>query len=166
MATDTGDLKVPIVVAVCISNGGIPKLPVAGAEVQSAGLVGDAHAHAKHVKPDRAVSLMDEEVLREFVREGYAVGPGIMGENLTVRHLHVQELSVGDRLQLEGGPLLELTEPRKPCFVLDAIDPQLKHAAVGRCGYLARVLDSGQIHPGQRLVILKTLAGQQAARAT
>lgn len=143
------------IVAVCISPGGIPKKPVDSAEVAVDGLAGDGHDHAKHVTPNRAVSIQDLELLEEIEAEGYPVGPGVMGENLTIRGLHVQQLAVGDRLRFEDGPALELTELRKPCFVLDKIHAALEEAVVGRCGYLARVVQTGCFRPGQRVTIEK-----------
>lgn len=143
------------VVAVCISGGGVPKLPVERAEVCHEGLLGDGHDHEKHRRPHRAVSIQDLELLDELRAEGFPVGPGVMGENLTVRGLNVQALSPGDRLCLEDGPTLELSEPRKPCFVLDKIDPKLQSAVVGRCGYLARVLVPGRLVPGQRIAVIR-----------
>jgi MOSC domain-containing protein YiiM len=141
------------VVAVCISSGGVPKHPVASAEATIDGLDGDAHDHDKHCRPDRAVSIQDLELLEELETEGYAVGPGVIGENLTVRGLNVQQLSPGDRLVIEDGPVLELVAPRKPCFVLDAIHPQLQYAVVGRCGFMARVQRTGRLYPGQRIAV-------------
>jgi len=139
------------VVAVCISPGGVPKTATDAAEVTVDGLVGDGRDHEKHAKPHRAVTIQDIELLTELEAEGFAVGPGIMGENLTVRGLHVQKLSPGDQLGFENGPLIELTEVRRPCFVLDKIHPALKKAVVGRCGFLARVLSTGRFFPGQRI---------------
>ena len=139
------------VVAVCISPGGIPKMARDAAEVTVDGLIGDGRDHEKHAKPHRAVSIQDIELLTELEAEGFAVGPGIMGENLTVRGLHVQRMSPGDRLAFENGPLIELTEVRRPCFVLDKIHPALEKAVVGRCGFLARVLSTGRFFPGQRI---------------
>ena len=141
------------VVAVCISSGGVPKHPVPGAEVTVDGLDGDAHDHEKHCRPERAVSILDLELLEELETEGYAVGPGVIGENLTVRGLNVQQLSPGDRLVIEDGPVLELVAPRKPCFVLDAIHPQLQYAVVGRCGFMARVQRPGRLYAGQRIAV-------------
>lgn len=141
------------VVAVCISSGGVPKRPVASAEATIDGLAGDAHDHQKHCRPERAVSIQDIELLEELKTEGYAVGPGVIGENLTVRGLNVQQLSPGDRLVIEGGPVLELVAPRKPCFVLDAIHPQLQYAVVGRCGFMARVHRPGRLYAGQLIAV-------------
>jgi MOSC domain-containing protein YiiM len=145
--------KQPVVVAVCISPGGVPKKGVVGAEVTVDGLVGDGHDHDKHCKPHRAVSIQDIELLDELKSEGYDVGPGIMGENLTVRDLNVQSMSPGDRLHFKDGPVIELSEVRKPCFVLDKIHPDLKKVVVGRCGFMASVVQTGRFFPGQTITV-------------
>jgi MOSC domain-containing protein YiiM len=134
-------------VAVCTSAGGIPKRPLAEVSVNVTGLVGDAHAHAKHNRADRAVSLFDLEVLRQLVAEGFPLEPGTAGENLTVAGLNVQSLPPGTILEI-GDVVLRLEAPRKPCYVLDAIDPRLKETIVGRCGYMASVLRGGTLRAG------------------
>lgn len=146
-------MKNASVVAVCISSGGIPKRRVIEARAEEAGLVGDTHAHEKHIRPHRALLLQDLEKLEDLKREGFDLEPGIMGENLTVRDLNVQDMKPGTRLRLGRGPLLELSEPRKPCFILDQIDPRLQAAVVGRCGYLASVIEPGVVFEGQSISI-------------
>ena len=141
------------VIAVNVSRGGLPKQPVTTAHVDMNGLCGDDHEHEKHRRPDRAVTIQDIELLDELRLEGYPVAPGLMGENLTVRGLGVQSLSPGDRLFFVGGPVLELTQVRKPCYVLDQIDPKLKETVVGRCGFLARVVQPGDLQPGQSITV-------------
>ena len=141
------------VVAVSVSPGGIPKRAVAVGIVTHAGLVGDGRNHAKHIRPDRAVSLFDLEVLEQLVREGFPLKPGAAGENLTVAGLHVQEMEPGTLLQI-GDVLLKLEQPRKPCYVLDAIDPRLKEAIIGRCGYMASVLSEGRVRPGAAVTVV------------
>jgi len=141
------------VLAVNVSRGGLPKRPVGTARVDMNGLCGDGHEHEKHCRPDRAVSIQDIELLDEIRLEGFPVAPGLMGENLTVRGLGVQTLSPGDRLVFTGGPVLELTQARKPCYVLDQIDPKLKEIVVGRCGFLARVVQPGDLQPGQSITV-------------
>ncbi len=151
-----GFVRTGTVIAVNISAGGIPKNNVGQSAVTADGLVGDSQAHDKHRRPHRAVTIQDVELLDELVAEGYKVAPGIMGENLTVRGLHVQRLSVGDRLHFEDGPVLELTEPRKPCFILDEVHPQLKDSVVGRCGYLCRVVQTGTFRVGQQISVSRS----------
>jgi MOSC domain-containing protein YiiM len=144
------------VISVNISEGGIPKLPQAAVDVATAGLAGDAHDHEKHNTPLQAVSLIDLEDLEDLRAEGFPVGPGATGENITLRGLDVDGLAVGDRLAFDGGLELELTKRRKPCYVLDAIDPQLKVAIAGRCGFYARVLTEAPIAPGARVRCVPT----------
>lgn len=142
-----------VVVATCVSAGGVPKRPVDRVEVTLDGLVGDGHAHEKHRRADRAVSIQDLELIEQLAAEGYAVGPGIMGENITVRGMDVQSLTPGDRLRFEGGLVLELASVRKPCYVLDAIYPDFKDVVVGRCGFLCWVVETGVLSPGQRVIV-------------
>ncbi|MEW6198482.1 MAG: MOSC domain-containing protein [Planctomycetota bacterium] len=142
-----------VVVAVCISPGGVPKQTVSVAEVQADGLVGDGHNHEKHRRPHRAVCIQDIELLDQLRAEGYPVQPGTIGENLTVRGLNVQQMAPGQMLVFENGPVLELSELRKPCYVLDAIHPDLQHVVVGRCGFFARVVNPGRVWPGQRITV-------------
>jgi MOSC domain-containing protein YiiM len=145
----------PCVVAVNRSPGGIPKLPQPSAWTTRDGLLGDGRNHAKHIRPDRAISLLDLEILQQLVAEGFPLTPGAAGENLTVKHLHVQELAPGTLLRM-GGVVLRLEQPRKPCYVLDAVDPQLKEAIVGRCGYMASVVRTGMIVPGMPIAVVET----------
>jgi MOSC domain-containing protein YiiM len=142
-----------VLVSINVSRGGIPKRPVPEADVTLDGLVGDGRAHAKHNKPDRGVSLLDEEILSELCGEGFAFGPGGLGENLTLRDLRVQTLTAGACLRFEGGVALELTEARKPCFVLDLVDPRLKERASGRIGWMARVIRPGRLVTGETVVV-------------
>lgn len=137
--------------AVCVSQGGIPKAEEAEAVVETSGLAGDGHAHPKHIRPHRAVLLQDLELLETLRSEGYPVGPGILGENLTVRGFNVQGLVPGTLIRLEGGPLLELTEARRPCFILDPLHPEIQTAVKGRAGMFARVVEGGRVFKGQRI---------------
>jgi MOSC domain-containing protein YiiM len=143
----------PYVLAVNTSAGGIPKIPAAAGFVSQTGIVGDGHHHAKHVRPDRAVSLFDQEVLQQLIQEGFPLVPGAAGENLTVTGLNVQTMQPGTLLKI-GDVVLKLEQPRKPCYVLDAIDPQLKEAIVGRCGYMASVHREGLIRPGMAVEVI------------
>jgi MOSC domain-containing protein YiiM len=137
----------PVVVAVCLSDGGIPKTPQPAVTVTAAGVLGDRQAHEKHLKPTRALSLFDEELLRELTDLGFPLTLGSIGENITLRYVHVQQMPPGTILEI-GAVRLRLEEPRKPCFVLDAIDVRLKDVIVGRCGYMASVVAGGEIRPG------------------
>lgn len=142
-------------VAVCLSQGGIPKLPQPEVQVTVDGIVGDLHAHAKHNRPDRALSLLDVELLGQLTDEGFPLEPGAAGENLTIEGLNVQSLVEGQLLQA-GDVLIRLEKPRKPCYVLDAIDPRLKEVIVGRCGFMASVVRGGTLRPGMTITVVPT----------
>ena len=144
------------VLAVSISPGGIPKQPQTMAQAMKDGLVGDGRHHAKHIRPDRAISLFDWEVLQQLVTEGFPLVPGAAGENLTVAGLHVQNLPPGTLLQI-GDVTLRLEQPRKPCYVLDAIDPNLKTAIAGRCGYMASVVHEGTLRPQMEIEVCESV---------
>ena len=141
----------PYIFSVNISPGGIPKLPVDSISLTFAGLESDGHDHEKHRTPLQAVCLQDIEKLEELRAEGFDLNCGTTGENLTVRHLGVNQLAVGTILEFSGGVILELTKIRKPCYVLDAIDPRLKEVIVGRCGLYAKVLQEGIFKKGETI---------------
>ncbi len=144
------------VLSINVSSGGIPKLPVESCRVSFDGLEGDGRDHEKHIKRDRAVSLIDREILDQLTTEGYDVPWGAVGENITVEKLDVQSLKPHDRLVFTGGVVIELVEGRKPCFVLDPLGVELKKDIVGRCGYLARVITEGVIATGETIEVQKT----------
>ena len=152
-----------VLVAINVSSGGIPKSPVPTAEVTESGLVGDGRAHAKHVKPTRALSLLDAETIEELRREGYPVARGVLGENLTIKELCVQRLSAGTRLEFAGGVLIELTQPREPCLLLDAVDARLPEATRGRIGWMARVITPGRLTSGETVEVKGVPYGAQTA---
>lgn len=138
----------PHIVSINISKGGIPKHPISSVALTVSGLAGDAHNHAKHNTPIQAVCLQDLEQLEKLSGKGYQLHPGQAGENLTVKHLHVNQLPLGTILKFSSGVVLEISKVRKPCYVMDAIHPQLKDDAVGRHGMYAKVLQEGILNVG------------------
>jgi MOSC domain-containing protein YiiM len=82
--------------------------------------------------------------------------PGSMGENLTLQGLLESDVWIGDRLQI-GGALLEVTEPRRPCFKFNA-KMGFAHAAkamvqAGCTGFYLRVVDVGEIRAGDAITL-------------
>lgn len=141
----------PSVISINISKGGIPKLPVESVRIAASGLEGDGHNHAKHNNSIQAVCLQDVEKLAELRSKGYDLFPGAGGENLTVKNLNVNELPIGAILKFSGGVILEISKIRKPCYVMDAIHPQLKEDALGRHGMYARVLKEGILNNSETI---------------
>lgn len=142
-----------LVISINISPGGIPRLSRPDAWLTVDGLVGDGRNHAKHVRRERAISLLDDEIIEWLGEQGFAIVPGAIGENLTVRGVGVQPMPPGTLLQI-GEIIVRLEEPRKPCYVLDAIDPRLKDVLQGRCGYMASVVRGGLLLPGAPVSLL------------
>ena len=68
---------------------------------------------------------------------------------LTVRR-RLPDEAVAER---EATVVLELSKRRQPCYVLDAISPDLKTAIRDRCGFYARVLQPGAVRPGETIEV-------------
>ena len=151
------DIVKPQVLSVTISSGGIPKLPIDSVRITKDGLEADGHDHEKHNNPIQAVCLQDMEMLQQLCEEGYSLQAGSTGENLTVKDLHVNDLPLGALLEFSGGVVLEISKVRKPCYVLDAIDPKLKEDIVGRCGMYAKVLKEGIVNVREEIKIKESI---------
>ena len=147
----------PRIVSINISRGGIPKIPFSSIRVNFSGLEGDGHNHAKHYSPIQAVCIQDLEKLEELSQKGYSLSPGQAGENLTVQNLYVNDLPLGTVLRFRSGVELEISKVRKPCYVMDAIHPQLKVDALGRHGMYAKVLKEGILSAGEMIEVIECL---------
>jgi MOSC domain-containing protein YiiM len=112
--------------------------------LEQAGIEGDHHA-----KPGshRQVLFIDEATLRHF-----ALAPGQVREQVTVRGLDVHALAEGTRLAI-GGARFEIAQPCDPCGFIEAIRPGLQHAMQGRRGRFARVLEGGRLAVGDPVAI-------------
>jgi MOSC domain-containing protein YiiM len=97
------------------SAGGVPKRPVASAEVGVNGMEGDRQANRRfHGGPMRALCLYSQERIDALVAEGHPVAPGLLGENVTISGLPWGELRPGCRLRI-GGVEAEVTGYAAPC---------------------------------------------------
>ena len=146
---------IPKIISINISRGGIPKLPVDSIHVTMAGLEGDGHNHVKHYSLLQAVCIQDLEKLEELSQNGYRLSPGQAGENLTAQNLDVNDLPLGTILKFSSGVELEISKVRNPCYVMDAIHPQLKFDALKRHGMYAKVLREGIISVGEIIQVMK-----------
>ena len=136
------------VVSVNVSEQkGTAKRPVDSITIDSRGGVGDAHAGDWH----RQVSLLSQESVDLLASQlGQTIRPGEFGENITLRGLPSHAVKPLDRLVF--GPVeLEVTQIGKKCHGAGCTIFQ----QVGKCvmpseGVFARVLQGGEIHPGDR----------------
>jgi MOSC domain-containing protein YiiM len=127
--------------------------------LQGVNLRGDDQAdRTVHGGPDKAVYAYGIEDTEWWEAElGRSLGPGAFGENLTVRGLPVSEAVIGEHWSV-GSTLLEVAQPRLPCFKLGLRmgDPRFpKHfTAAGRPGAYLRVVEEGDIGPGDRIEVV------------
>jgi MOSC domain-containing protein YiiM len=136
------------------------KHPVSGrVPLRGVNLRGDDQAdRSVHGGPDKAVYAYAAEDTEWWEAElEVALGPGAFGENLTVRGLPVSEAVIGERWAA-GSALLEVSQPRLPCFKLGLRmgDPGFprRFAAAARPGAYLRVLGEGDIGAGDRIDVV------------
>lgn len=135
------------------------------------GVRGDAHAgttvrHRSRVAqhPDqpnlRQVHLLHAELLEELAARGFTVRPGDLGENVLTRGVALLALPRGTRLHLGATAVVEVTGLRNPCAQIDAFQPGLLAAVLGRdehgalirkAGVMGVVRAGGVVRPGDPL---------------
>jgi len=132
------------------------------------GVEGDAHLgekvqHRSHIRKQgpnmpnlRQVHLIHEELFDELRAGGFSVRPGALGENVTTRGVDLLALPTGTRLKLGSEAVIEITGLRNPCRQIEAFEPGLLSAVLGRdahgnlirkTGVMAVVLASGEVKP-------------------
>jgi MOSC domain-containing protein YiiM len=136
------------------------KHPVDGpVALRGVNLRGDDQAdRTVHGGPDKAVysyALEDTEWWEAQLDR--PLGPGAFGENLTVTGLPVSEAVIGEQWAI-GTALLEVAQPRLPCFKLGLRmgDPRFlkRFAHANRPGAYHRVLREGEIAAGDRIEVV------------
>ena len=126
---------------------------------------GDRQADLRvHGGPEKAVYAYDLSGYAHWRRElSREPAFGQFGENLTVDGLPETEVRIGDAYRI-GGALLQVSEPRSPCFKL-AMKMELPvfpkvFLAAGRTGFYLRVLEEGEIRAGDTIALIWREAGQ------
>lgn len=138
-----------------VSAGGVPKLPVSNAHVDSHGVAGDRQANlVHHGGVDRAVCLFSLERIEAMRAEGHPIAPGSTGENLTIQGIAWDRVVPGSRLQVGDHLLLEITSYAAPCrtirgsFSGERFSRMSQKRFTGWSRVYARVVASGEVHPG------------------
>jgi MOSC domain-containing protein YiiM len=136
------------------------KSPVEGrVPLRGVNLRGDDQAdRSVHGGPDKAVYAYGTEDTEWWEAElARPLGPGAFGENLTVRGIAVSAAVIGERWAV-GSTLLEVAQPRLPCFKLGLRmgDPRFlkRFAAAGRPGAYLRVIREGAIGAGDPVEVV------------
>jgi MOSC domain-containing protein YiiM len=125
---------------------------------------GDLQADLRvHGGPDKAVYAYDLAGYAHWRRElGVELPYGQFGENLTVVGLPESQVRIGDvyRIGGDGGALLQVSQPRSPCYKLSLKmeRPDFARAFVesGHTGFYLRVLEEGEIGAGDAIELVET----------
>lgn len=135
------------------------KTPVEGrVAVRGVNLDGDDQAdRSVHGGPDKAVYAYAVEDQASFVDQGYVVGPGTFGENLTIEGLDLGACLVGERWAV-GTTVLEVSAPRIPCYKLGVRmgDPGFvkRFAEARRPGTYLRIVTEGALGVGDEVRVV------------
>lgn len=141
--------------------------------VAGLGVVGDAHhgAQVKHrsrvaadpTQPNlRQVHLLNAELFERVGADGFDVGPGDLGENITTRGIDLVELPTATILAIGDDALLAVTGLRNPCGQIDGFQDGLLGAVRRRdedgsvirlAGIMAVVVRGGTIRPDDPITI-------------
>lgn len=111
----------------------------------------------------RQVHLIHAELHKELQAAGFRVSAGQMGEKVTTRGIDLLALPKGTCLHIGETAVVEVTGLRNPCTQLDAFQPGLMAAVLGRdeCGNLVRkagimgiVVTEGEARPGDAIRVV------------
>ena len=123
-------------------------------------LEGDRQADPTvHGGYDKAIYAYAREDAEWWERQiGRELVAGNFGENLTTEGIDLTQARVGDRWEV-GTVLLEVSEPRQPCFKLglrmgDPLFPKRFSAALRPGAYL-RILRAGELGAGDEIAIVE-----------
>lgn len=134
------------------------KEPVHGrVSLRRENFAGDQQADLRvHGGPDKAVyayALEDYQWWSASIPDAH---PGLFGENLTTRGIDLGGAMIGDRWRV-GTAVLEVTQPRSPCFKLgmrvgDVTFPA-QFASANRPGVYLRIVTDGDVAAGDDIAV-------------
>lgn len=138
----------------------IAKRPLTGlVTIHREGLSGDSQADRRvHGGREKAVHCypLDHHAAWRAVIGDHPLldDPGAFGSNLAICGLTEAQVHIGDRFRL-GTALLELCQPRQPCWKIEhrfGRKGMVAHILTsGLCGFYLRVLEEGEAEAGDRL---------------
>ena len=137
------------------------KAPVQGRLcVRKHNIQGDRQADLRvHGGPNKAVYAYPSEHYTYWNLQlpGAELGWGAFGENLTLLGLTEEDAQIGDRYQV-GSSVLEVTQPRMPCFKLNLrfkrSDMVKRFWASGYSGIYFAVHREGELESGDKIRLL------------
>jgi MOSC domain-containing protein YiiM len=142
-------------------RSGIDKRPAGHpVRLEVGGVDGDTICDTKyHGGPEQAVYAYSVDDLDFWATElGRPVGPGNVGENLTLERVDCSHAVVGERWKV-GDAVLRVTGPRTPCRVfsgfLDVPDLIKRFFAAGRPGAYLAVEQPAAVSAGDPVTVLE-----------
>ena len=141
---------------------GIFKLPTEGLnEITSTGLAGDNVVDKRyHGDYDKGIYAYGSEQY-EFWKPQFPdldFQWGMFGENLTIEGLRESEINIGDQWRVGEEVILEVSQPREPCFKLGArfkTQKVVKAFAKSQFpGVYLRIIQPGKIQAGDKIKII------------
>ncbi len=137
------------------------------------GVEGDAHSgetvkHRSRVRIDptqpnlRQVHIIHNELLDDLKKQGFRVGPGVLGENITTTGIDLLELPRETVIQFGPNSAVRVTGLRNPCRQLDQFQSGLLDAVLERtefgelirkAGIVGIVTEGGHIKPGDAISV-------------
>jgi MOSC domain-containing protein YiiM len=137
-----------------ISKGGVPKRSMPTCVITPDGLQGDRQRDLEnHGGPMRAVCLYSQDLIEALQAEGHPIGPGTIGENLTLGGVAWSEMTPGAQYDI-GEVRLELTGYAAPCNIIAASFRDRRTGRVSQKAHpgwsrlYARVLKEGTVRVG------------------
>lgn len=127
------------------------------------GFTGDEHASNRHGGTERAVHQYDPDHYvdwqAESAPEPLLYETGAYGENVVSTNLSENNVCIGDVFQLGNDVLLEVSEPRHPCYKLNSRfrwqRALTRTIRTGRSGWNMRVLRTGTVCKGDAITLVK-----------
>ncbi len=149
----SGENPEGIIVSLAVSSRkGEKKKPVKEVLIRKNwGIEGDAHAGT----PDREVSLLEEEIIREMEGGKKKIFPGDFAENITTRGISLHTLPPGTRIQIGEEVILEITRMGKKCPSPCWIYQSLGNCAMRERGIFTRVIQGGKVKVGDNIKVYK-----------
>jgi len=133
--------------AICTSDkkGRIKKAVDIAMLEENWGIVDDAHAGTWH----RQISLLAGESIDTVKKKLPSLKHGAFAENIVTRGIDLNELAVGDRLQIADQVLLEVTQIGKECHNAGcAIKKATGDCIMPKQGLFTRVIQGGKVTKG------------------
>ena len=143
------------------SKGGVPKLPVLGADVRFEGILGDKQKDKRyHGGVERAICLFSLEVILNLKKAGHSIYPGSTGENFTISFENYHLLIPGTIIKIGSEVVLQIASFAVPCKTIKGSFKDELFTCIsqklfpGQSRVYARVMKEGIVNVGDSIEII------------